>query len=500
MAVDAKHPEMDFWEPIWKQMRATEMGEEAVKQEKEVWLPKPNGFNYQLDGGAAMYGAYLARAAFPDILQPTLQGMVGVIHRLEAQITGLEEGKPLAYMWERCTLDDRIPLEVFHRRITAEILLMSRYGVLVDVPSKGEDVGKPYFVGYSTEQIINWSENEMSLFVLDESRRVRGGEGYDEFEWRDEKRFRVLRLTDEEKPRYSMQLFVDNVDVGEEEIFPVARANGEVQEIPFVVVGPRELTTRGIDPPPLKGVSAASLVIYRLDADYKHQLFNSGQETFVIKGGEADATPKVLGSGVVITLSEEGDAKYVSPTCSGIAAHRTAIIDARQEAVAAGVKLFDQGSKAESGEALRLRSAAQTATLTTISQCSAAALEKALRHAAVFVGQDPNEIVVKPNLRFVDTTLDPQKAMSLVEIWQGGAISKQTLYENLQRGEIASAERTFEEEQEIIDKEMIDNPMLGGGAGGQVPGSTPLDGEETDPGSLVTTERFVENGDGLEIE
>ena len=38
-------------------------------------------------------------------------------------------------------------------------------------------------------------------------------------------------------------------------------------------------------------------------------------------------------------------------------------------------------------------------------------------------------------------------------MWQKGGISKRTMYENLQRGEIASAERTFEEEeQEIADE------------------------------------------------
>lgn len=491
MAVDAKHPDYAFWDPIWKQMRATELGEEAVKEQKEIWLPKPDGFTAQLDQGRRMYDAYLARAQFPDIIQPTLQGMVGVIHRVEAQIEGLEEGSPLAYLWERCTKDDRVPLEVFHRRITAEILLMGRYEILVDVSSEGD--GQPYFVGYNTEQLTNWSDNDLSLFVLNESRQVQGGEGHDEFEWRDETRHRVLRLVD---GVYTQQVYLqDDVNnTGEADLVePVAQGGKRLEEIPFVVVGPREITTRVIDPPPLKGVSGASLAIFRLDADYRHQLFNSGQETFVIIGGEQGFTPPVLGSGVVITLPEGSDAKYAGPSGVGIASHRTAIIDARQDAVAAGVKLFDTQAKAESGEALRLRAAAQTATLTTISQCSAAALEKALRYAAMFVGQDPNEIIVKPNLRFVDTTIDPAKAESLVRIWQSGAMAKETLYENLQRGEIASSERTFEEEQALIDQEMIDNPM--NMADGGAPG-----GGQMDADGFKMSDKFVEDGADLVLE
>ena len=44
--------------------------------------------------------------------------------------------------------------------------------------------------------------------------------------------------------------------------------------------------------------------------------------------------------------------------------------------------------------------------------------------------------------------------MQLVKLWQDEAISYETLYENLQRGEIASSERDFEEELKIIDEEV----------------------------------------------
>lgn len=457
MAVDSKHPLWELFNPIWTTMRDAEAGEEAVKDKNEEYLPKPSGFNGQADGGSKMYEAYKKRAQFPDILQPTLAGMVGVIHRVDANVTGLEEGKPLAYMWEKCTRDDQLPLEVFHRRITSEILLMGRYSIFTDVPS-GDDpnvnweVGLPYFVGYGAEQLINWSEFERDLYVLDESRKVRGN---DEFAWEDEKRFRVLRR---KNGAYTVQVFAgEQVETGGPLISPMARAAKTIQEIPLVVVGPRELSSRIVEQPPLKGVAKASMAIYRLDADYRHQLFNTGQETLFVIGSED--TPKVVGSGVVIGLPIDGSAMYVGPKGIGISAHRQAIMDARQDANAAGVKLFDTQSKAESGEALRLRSSAQTATLTSIAQTSAAALERALRYAAVFVGQDPEEIVVKPNLQFVDTKMSPQEAGELVTVWQSGAISKQTLYENLQKGEIASSERTFEEEQELISQEEVDDPM-----------------------------------------
>jgi hypothetical protein len=81
--------------------------------------------------------------------------------------------------------------------------------------------------------------------------------------------------------------------------------------------------------------------------------------------------------------------------------------------------------------------------------------------------------------------MSPQEALQLVQVWQSGAISYETLYENLQRGRIASAERTADEEQQQVDSESPDGPVPGGAPGAApAPGAagTPSDGTgETPP-------------------
>jgi hypothetical protein len=210
-----------------------------------------------------------------------------------------------------------------------------------------------------------------------------------------------------------------------------------------------------IDEIPLLGVAQAAFAAYRLDADYRHQLYMTGQETLVCTKCPPEMKPKAIGAGVVITLQGEADAKYVSPSGKGIDAHRQAIIDEKDNAAAAGARLFDSKDRAaESGDALRIRFAGQTATITSIALSSAAGLEKALKHAAKMVGANPEEVIVTPNLSFIDSTLSGSDALQLVQVWQAGAISKLTLYEALQRGEIASTERPFDEEQALIEDEM----------------------------------------------
>lgn len=420
-------------------VRACARGETAVKAAGEDYLPMPSGFRAQPDAGRAMFAAYQKRAQFAEILAPTVRGMIGVIHRTEAQI---EMPAAMGGLWERATADG-LPLEALHRRITGELLLTGRYALLADAAAEGSDL--PWLAGYTAEALINWS-SERDFFVLDESGLERDG-----FQWKHCKAYRVLRLED---GRYTVETYT-NEERDESERQPTARGGALLTSIPLVVMGPRDLSVSP-EEPPLIGVARAALAMYRLDADYRHQLFMSGQETLFIINSEA---PEAVGAGVVVELKPSGDgvqpdAKYVGPSGTGIAAHRQAILDERDNAASAGARLFDSGKRtAESGDALRIRYAAQTATLTSIAQASAQGLEKALRHIAVMVGANPAEVVVKPNLSFVEAGLSPQDAAALVKIWQDGAISYPTLYENLQRGELASPERDHEEEYDLILKE-----------------------------------------------
>jgi hypothetical protein len=444
--VEQKHPDYADRQSEWKVMRDCARGEHAVKEAAEEYLPMPSGFRVQDDSGRAMYGAYQKRAQFPEILGPTVRGMVGIIHRTETQI---DMPASMEKLWEKATVDG-LSLEAFHRRVTTDILLTGRYGILVDAPPEGSDM--PYLAGYSAEALINWSDAR-DFYVLDESGLRRDG-----FTWSAKRRYRVLELKD---GRYVVSRYEDTTK-DEGDVVPTKRGGGVFEEIPFVVISSRDLSVAP-DEPPLIGVARAALALYRLDADYRHQLYMSGQETMVVINGDA---PSAIGAGIVVALrsgeTAEGtelrpDVKYVGPAGTGIAAHRVAIQDERDNAVAAGARIFDSVQRAqESGEALRLRYAAQTATLTSISQASAAGLEKALRYIAIMIGANPEEVIVKPNLDFLDATISPQDAQALVAVWQSGGMSKRSLFENLQRGEVISAERSFEDEEELIEGEVPD--------------------------------------------
>ena len=267
----------------------------------------------------------------------------------------------------------------------------------------------------------------------------------------------------------------DNADRGED-VNPTARGAKALTEIPFVVMSARDVVVEP-ERPPLIGVARAALAIYRLDADYRHQLFNSGQETLVIVNGEA---PEAVGSGAVIVMNgPEGvkpDAFYVGPSGTGIEAHKQAIEDDRTAAGKAGAQLVDDTQRTqESGEARKLRFGAETASLISIAQASASGLEKALRFVARMTGANENDVVVKPPANLLTTPMSPQEIAAISQAWKDGLLSYETVYGVLQRGQVASIERDAEQELALIDDESARlNADLEAGMLPPVPPATPV--------------------------
>ena len=423
----------------WRLMRDAYRGEVEIKRRGEIYLPMPSGYKHHpggIDVGIAMYNAYRKRARFPEIVSSAIRGMVGIAHGQEWQI---EMPDALMYLWENSD-GKGLPLEALSKRITKELLITGRYALLADAPPEGGDI---YLAGYTAEEVINWSEDD-DFYVLREEIYERSGEV-----WTQAIRKRALELED---GRYVQRVYIDGVL--EAEYQPRARGGSAIEMIPLTIGGAMDLDLKP-DTPPLIGVGRAAIAHYQLNADYRNQLYMSGQETFVLHNVEEP--PAVVGAGVVISLqaadgTKDTRAEYVGPSGVGIDAHVTAMDREQQSAVRSGAQLFDnsKGNAQESGQARRLRFSAETATLSSIAGASATILERTLKQAAIMAGANPDEVIVSPPQNLLEGRLDPQEITALLAAWKDGGISYQTLYENLQRGRIASPERDHEEESGLL--------------------------------------------------
>ena len=451
------HPEYEEFVSVWEMMRDTVEGEDEVKEYGDKYLPMKSGIAAITDGEKrkAAYDAYKDRAEFPEIVSPTVQGAVGLIHSKPTEIKIPKAMEPLR---EKATKDG-LTLDSLHQRLTMEVMRTGRYGLMPGV----NEAGDFHIAGYAAECIRNWDNpnGALNYLVLDESGDKRDPETN---KWTEEKVY-VENYLDEQGRFTSREWKKVKDNKGKEDWVPsedvvIATIKGgkALDMIPFVFVGSTDLTPCP-DEVPLYGLAKLALRAYRLDADYVSALHMTSEPTPYCTGVPKESAPKTIGAASMWVLPENATAGFLEFSGPGIEAQEKAIQNTLERAVMFGAQLFSDTRKtAESGEAKRIRLGSQQATLKSVAMTVAAGLEQCLRNIALWAGLNPNDVSVKPNLDFVDTALTPQEILALVSAWQSGAYSKETLFSNLQRGEVIAADRSFEDEEEKITNE---GPGLG---------------------------------------
>lgn len=486
MPLDTQHPQYIEMLDDWCAMRDTYAGERAVKQRGFRYLPPTEGMvedgidsrNYSTAAtnfsyadyfstantrgsrGWRRYVSYRGRALFYDFVSEAVNAAIGIMHHRPPTIT---LPKALEPMLQRATLHGE-SLQALIRMVNEQQLVMGRVGLLLDLPRKPDPANPlPHFALYHAERCINWDEGQadeslprMNLVVLDETEMMRT----DEFQWDERKKWRVLALGDlktNEEPGtpavYRQALVEENAAQAiPEEAWTTPMVRGvTLEEIPFRFVNAQDLHP-DVDDPPLMGLARMCLAIYRGDADYRLGLFQQAQATLV-RIGVLEGDDAKTGPGSSIDLPINGDAKYIVAPSAGLEAQRQALADDKMMAANRAMTLIDTRSgQKEAAETLRIRVAAQTASLNQIAIAAAAAVEQLLKVAASWVGANPEEVSVKPNLEFASRRMGADELLKLVTAKNMGApLSMRSMHALANRGELT--ELTFEDEQAEIEGE-----------------------------------------------
>lgn len=484
-SITTKHPLYESCEDDWITMRDLYKGERAIKAKGERYLPPTASM--VLDGygakqpstniGNTAYEAYKVRAVVPDYVKDAVEAAIGIMHRKPATFELPTLMKPLI---ESVTATGE-GLQLLLRRINEEQLVSGRLGLLADMAANLSDEYKdalPYISLYQAESIINWDDavssesvRSLNLVVLNES----GFERKDVFEWEQVEAYRVLQYGDvsiNEQPLTSVYLSgVFTNDSGSLEynlanMKPPMRMGAVLNEIPFAFINSKDVTST-TDEPPLLALGRIALTIYRGEADYRQNLYMQGQDTLVVIGSVSN--PSGLpgqdeairtGAGSRIDVDTGGDAKYIGVQSEGLAEQRSALENDRKRAETKAGQLVDaQGNKQESGEALKVRIAALTATLNQIALAGAAGLESVLRSIARWVGADPLQVKVIPNTDFSDPDFPAEDLMKLITARTMGApISIKTIHDLMVTKKLTTL--TLEDELKLISEENEANPQL----------------------------------------
>ncbi len=189
-----------------------------------------------------------------------------------------------------------------------------------------------------------------------------------------------------------------------------------------------------------------------------------GQDTLVIIGGSDDDKVRI-GAGAKINVPVSGDAKFIGVSATGLSEQRQAIENDRTLAAHKAGTLIDvKSGQKEASDTLQTRIAAQTATLNQIALAGAAGLEKVLKIIAEWMGANPDEVEVTPNLDFANLEMEGANLVQIMTAKSLGApLSLESIHQLMVSRNLTT--KNFEDEQGLIDDEA---PLPGSGtdAGG----------------------------------
>ena len=424
--IDSKHPRYAEKEAQWGRSRHCYLGEDAVKDEGETYLPK---LTKQTDDS---YDAYRKRASYYNAIRRTVDGLVGAVMRIDPVIEGVKDE------WLEDVTGTGVTVKDFVAYMLREQLLMGRQGVLVD-----HNGARPYLAGYTTEQITNWLEDRVVL--REEYRAVNPNDIYDS-EYKTQYRELVI-----EEGRYLVRIWQqakNQVWEVAEEITPGRRGEA-LDDVPFIGVS---VDGMNLNPeiPPLLGLADMNLSHYRTSADLEHGRHFTALPTPYVTGVDVDSELSIGAEAAWVLPDSASKAGYLEFSGQGLKALEVAMEQKRSMMASLGAQLLEgQKNGVEASETLRLRQNSEMSVLMGAVKTVEGGLEKALNAMTEWEGG--GEVTVTLNTDFADTKMAATDMQALMQAWQSGAISHETFLWNMKRGEILQAGIEVEEERDRID-------------------------------------------------
>lgn len=478
-----RSPDFDRRIDEWRKIRDCIEGEDRIKQQRNFYLPKPKAQDLE------QYDRYIQRSSFYAVCDRTVRGLVGLVFRVNPRLDLPEAIDGI----EDFATPEGNPLETLIRDALREVLSLGRYGLLVDMPTQQVLPGDaiPYIAPYQAEAIWRWDEvlnpatgkRTLVRLILEEEPATNQGTAVT---WLREL-FLEIPLDDEGVPTglpiYKQQLWrteeaegradksvatgsrsentleTEGFDRFGDEIVPL-RDGRPLNEIPFWFVNTYNLLARP-EKPPMLDLANVNLAHWRNSADYEQLLHKVGQPTpwaaYNHQDGEA---PNSIGSNSFWLLPEGAQVGLLEVSGQGAQAFERSMDRKEQHMAALGASLIRNQERANvTAETTRLQKTGEISVLSSAVQNVEMAVKLALRFAAGWAGApeaEIDELKAELNQDFFDTKMEPAQIQALVAAWQSGAFSKETLHAKLQEGEVIAPDRTFEEEQEAIEREAED--------------------------------------------
>ena len=398
----------------------------------------------------------------------------------------------------------------YARNVAREVIGVGRVGTLIDWESSagrtGDAENRVYLSLYTAENILNWrtervhGRNVLTLIVLHEECPLSlvpgpssGGRNQspgvsDEFETKVGEQIRVLRLAEGggQRAEAGRQWAGGGRQCAVEIWRPKKvegrslRAEGGKREwelvetrvplrlgkplplIPFVFHGANNDMPE-VGKLPLSDVIAVNLDHYRLHADYRHGMHFTALPTAWVSGFDKSATLRIGSSTAWVTDTPGATAGFLEYTGQGLTTFERAMDrDERLMAILGARLLETQKRVGETADAIELRQSGENSILGALAGSVSMSLTHVLRWAHWWNSTEamPDDVsneesLMELNTDFSTKGLAANEIAAVVQAWQNGALSRDSMLDLFRRGEVLPEGRTNEEEMRLIEKEEI---------------------------------------------
>lgn len=458
MGVETVDAQYERFAALWKKARDVCEGQDVIHEAGTEYLPKLTGMT------ESEYSAYKKRALFYNATGRTVDGLTGMVFRKEPLF---ERPEGLADFENDVNMAGQT-LREFTEMITTELIQTGRGAILVDYPqvdttietrADAESRGlRAYMTYYRAEQILGVRAgrvNNRNVVTRVRLKEVIEEEGEDEFVPETVEQIRVLEL--DEMGQYQVRLFqIRDEEVGWAEVdvlFPTM--NGErLNFIPLAFLNATGNSPR-YTKAPIMDLVFANLDHYLTSADYAHGTHLVGLPTPVITGydlGEGEAIR--IGSMEAIVIPDpNGDAKYMELAGQGFSALEKKLDRIENQMAVLGMRMIAaEKRQVETAEAHQIKRQGENSVIATLT----GSIESAIRQALLWVKEWEDiggEVTFSMNRDYLPTPMTPQEITALIQLLQAGRITRETLYQNLQRGEIIDAEKQYDEYEAELQTE-----------------------------------------------
>lgn len=408
MPITTKHPEFE------SHVADIEKTQSAVNGNVREYVPRRESQT------AAQYKKFIDRPSYYNVTERTAMAVVGALTRKPAMLEGLDELR----------VSGMESLEQFIQTSYMELLTGGRCGWLVDI----DDDGIPYVTSYHSTAIVNWCSEFIVLrewyYAPDEK---------DRYTIKQKCRYRELYLDDD--GLYAVRVWCEKAKNRwevEEEIVPLVRGQ-RLDYIPFVSANPYDVSLSPVKPP-LYTVACINIEHFILQACMSHVTWVLSFPVPTISGDLQDSTQSKIGFGGdhFLHLTQGSTATFLEFSGSGAKVIQEQIKEKEMQMFTLGGRMLQFKNGVESSDALQMRLGSENTSMFIVAQTLQEALNRvaAIYSSMLLTAED--DVEIRLNMDFTPAVLSPQEMAGLLQMYQAGVITLDTLLHRLYEGEIVT--------------------------------------------------------------